>query len=114
MSEIKEVYKSVREKPWKDLQDNSHVYKKGDIYPREGLKVDKKRIKELASTKNKIGEILIALEQVKDEGQEPEIENSQVEETEIVEEEINESEDVKNEENTKIEESETTDKNEEE
>ena len=44
---------------WKDLQDNGYIYKKGDIYPREGLEVSKKRIKELSSTKNKIGKVLI-------------------------------------------------------
>lgn len=59
MKEEKEIYVSIREKPWKDLEDNNHIYKKGDIYPREGLEVTKKRIKELSSTKNKIGEILI-------------------------------------------------------
>ena len=52
-------YISVREKNWKDLQDNNHIYKKGDVYPREGLEPTKERIKELSSKKNKIGEILI-------------------------------------------------------
>lgn len=54
-----EKYISIREKPWKDLEDNEHIYKKGDIYPREGLEPSKKRIKELTSDKNKIGEVLI-------------------------------------------------------
>lgn len=54
-----EKYVSVKEKPWKDLKDNDYIYKKGDIYPREGLKPTKKRIEELASTNNKIGEVLI-------------------------------------------------------
>lgn len=44
---------------FKDLEDNDYIYKQGDIYPREGLEPTKKRIKELASNKNKIGEILI-------------------------------------------------------
>ena len=44
---------------FKDLEDNNYIYKKGDIYPREGLEPTKKRIKELASNKNKIGEPLI-------------------------------------------------------
>lgn len=48
------IYKSFR-----DLQDNGFVYKKGDIYPREGLKPTKARIKELVTTKNKIGKVLI-------------------------------------------------------
>lgn len=54
-----EKYISIREKPWKDLEDNEHIYKKGDIYPREGLEPSKKRIKELTTDKNKIGEVLI-------------------------------------------------------
>jgi hypothetical protein len=44
---------------FKDLKDNDHIYKKGDIYPREGLTPTKKRINELTSEKNKIGEVLI-------------------------------------------------------
>lgn len=44
---------------FKDLEDNNYIYKKGDIYPREGLDPTKERIKELSSKKNKIGEILI-------------------------------------------------------
>lgn len=54
-----EKYISVREKPWKDLKDNNYIYEKGDTYPREGLKPTKKRIEELTSSKNKIGEVLI-------------------------------------------------------
>lgn len=54
-----EQYISIREKPWRDLKDNDYIYKKGDTYPREGLKPTKKRIEELSSTKNKIGEVLI-------------------------------------------------------
>ncbi len=46
-------------KAFKDLKDNDYIYKEGDIYPREGLKPSKKRIEELLSTKNKIGESLI-------------------------------------------------------
>lgn len=46
-------------KVFKDLEDNNYLYKKGDIYPREGLEPTKKRISELSSKKNKIGEILI-------------------------------------------------------
>lgn len=57
---MQEKYISVREKPWRDLKDNDYIYKKGDIYPREGLKPSKKRIEELISNKNKLGEQLIA------------------------------------------------------
>ena len=44
---------------FKDLEDNNHIYRKGDVYPREGLEPTKERIKELSSKKNKIGEVLI-------------------------------------------------------
>lgn len=54
-----EKYISVREEDWKDLEDNDYVYKKGDVYPREGLEPTKARIKELSGKKNKIGEVLI-------------------------------------------------------
>ena len=46
-------------KAFKDLEDEEYLYKKGDIYPREGFKPTKARIKELTSKKNKIGEVLI-------------------------------------------------------
>ena len=46
-------------KAFKDLEDNNYLYKKGDTYPREGLTPSKKRINELSSKKNKIGEVLI-------------------------------------------------------
>lgn len=36
-----------------DLQDNDHPYEVGDEYPRDGLKVSKKRIAELSGTENK-------------------------------------------------------------
>ena len=42
-----------------DLQDESHVYEVGDIYPREGHEPSLKRIRELSGKKNKIGEPLI-------------------------------------------------------
>ena len=54
-----EKYIVVYNKGFKDLEDNNHIYRKGDIYPREGLEPTKKRIKELASEKNKIGKVLI-------------------------------------------------------
>ena len=55
---MQEKYVVVYEK-FKDLEDNDYIYKKGDIYPREGLEPSKKRIKELSSDKNKIGKVLI-------------------------------------------------------
>ena len=47
-------------KEFKDLQDRQHIYRVGDTYPREGYKSSKKRIEELLSDKNLIGEPLIA------------------------------------------------------
>ncbi len=55
---MEEKYIVVYER-FKDLEDNDFIYKKGDDYPREGLIPTKKRIKELSTTKNKIGEALI-------------------------------------------------------
>lgn len=43
-----------------DLQDNRHEYNKGDAFPREGKRVSKKRIAELAGDKNRRGIPLIA------------------------------------------------------
>ncbi|MED3716038.1 hypothetical protein P4518_01375 [Geobacillus thermodenitrificans] len=47
-------------KDFKDLQDRQHIYRVGDTYPRKGHKPSKKRIEELLSDKNLIGEPLIA------------------------------------------------------
>lgn len=69
---------------FKDLEDNNHIYiKNKDIYPREGLEPTKKRIKELTSTKNKIGKVLI--EKIEDEKPEENNEEINSEETEIIE-----------------------------
>ena len=38
---------------FEDLQDNSFAYNVGDEYPRKGLEVTDKRIKELATTQNR-------------------------------------------------------------
>lgn len=45
-------------KDFKDLQDNNHIYRVGDTYPRKGKSL-KKRIEELSTTANKRKEILI-------------------------------------------------------
>ena len=42
-----------------DLQDSSHVYEVGDVYPREGVKPSEDRISELSGASNKIGAPLI-------------------------------------------------------
>lgn len=52
------MYKVI--KYFTDLQDDNHPYKVGDIYPRKGIKVSKKRISELESSDNKQGTPLIA------------------------------------------------------
>lgn len=67
---MEDKYVSIRKKPWKDLQDNDFVYKEGDIYPREGLKVSKKRIQELSGNKNKLKEPLIKKVEVTDDNEE--------------------------------------------
>lgn len=46
-------------KAFTDLQDNKHVYKPGDFYPRKESKLDEKRAKELASADNARNESLI-------------------------------------------------------
>lgn len=46
-------------KRFTDLQDGNHVYRAGDIYPREGYTPSEERIAELASDKNKQGTPLI-------------------------------------------------------
>lgn len=56
-----EKYQVIRR--FKDLEDNDYIYdpniKERSVYPREGLEPTKKRIKELSTEKNKIGEVLI-------------------------------------------------------
>lgn len=46
-------------KSFTDMQDNNFLYKEGDTFPRNGLDVLPSRIKELATTTNRRGEILI-------------------------------------------------------
>lgn len=42
-----------------DLQDNEHVYRAGDAFPRSSFSVSEKRIKELSTTANRRGVVLI-------------------------------------------------------
>lgn len=51
------VFKVVKD--FCDIKDNRHVYRTGDVFPRDGVTADDKRIAELASTDNMRGEILI-------------------------------------------------------
>lgn len=46
-------------KDFVDLQDDKHVYRKGEEYPREGYKAKAARIAELSTKKNKLGKALI-------------------------------------------------------
>ena len=44
---------------FKDMKDNMHPYNPGDIFPREKLSVDEKRIEELSTDKNRRGKPVI-------------------------------------------------------
>lgn len=57
------MYKVIREKEFKDLQDSTeHVYKKGDEFPFDKRNVKESRILELSSDLNKLKEPLIVVE----------------------------------------------------
>ena len=60
------IYKVIY--PFKDRQDNEHIYNVGDIYPRHGAHADKERVDELKTAKNKIGKPLIKAERKNKEG----------------------------------------------
>ena len=51
------MYKVISD--FADLQDNRHVYKTGDTFPRGGVTVSEERFAELSSDKNKRGFPLI-------------------------------------------------------
>ena len=70
------MYKVI--KTFTDLQDGNYKYITGDTYPRNGLKVSKKRIEELSTTKNRRGIILIeeVEEEVKPEAEEVVVEEA--------------------------------------
>lgn len=53
------MYKVI--KHFIDLHDSDHSYNEGDIFPREGVVVDKERIEELAGSNNKQHTPLIEL-----------------------------------------------------
>jgi hypothetical protein len=59
---------------FKDLQDNGHVYSKGDAYPREGYEPSPERVEQLLKGKNKNKKIYLE-----------EVENKEVESNEEVE-----------------------------
>ena len=51
------MYRVIHE--FMDLQDENHIYRVGDTYPREGKETSLERATELMSNKNKIGEPII-------------------------------------------------------
>ena len=57
------AYKVI--KKFRDLKDGNHIYEIGDDFPRSGAEVAAARIKELASSKNRIGVPLIEAVKVK-------------------------------------------------
>jgi hypothetical protein len=51
------MYKVI--KRFHDSQDNMHTYEVNDPFPRNGFEPSDKRIEELSSNNNKVGEVLI-------------------------------------------------------
>ena len=50
-----------------DKDDNGHIYHPGEIYPRFGLKASEKRIAELSTNDNAIGQpIIVEVAEVKE------------------------------------------------
>lgn len=49
-----------------DLQDNKHIYRVGDKYPRPGYVASEERIQRLLSTNNKAGKVFIEEDAVKE------------------------------------------------
>lgn len=45
--------------PFRDLKNDEHLYQEGDMYPVEGYKPTKARIKELAKGKNPLNRVFI-------------------------------------------------------
>lgn len=71
-------------KYFEDLQDNSHAYYVGDVFPRVGMAVSEERLEELMSTDNKQHAQLIQYEE-----DEP-MENGEPESKTYTEEELSE------------------------
>jgi CO dehydrogenase/acetyl-CoA synthase beta subunit len=80
------MYKAISY--FKDMKDNMHPYNPGDTFPRDGLKVDAKRLEELSTDKNRRGKPVIELVKEKKKAEEkPEVKEEPIEEA-IVEEPI--------------------------
>ena len=54
------MVKYVVLKNFADLQDNKHLYRTGDLFPRDGVDVSEERVAELASSRNKSRKALIS------------------------------------------------------
>lgn len=66
---------------FKDMKDNMHPYNPGDTFPRDGLKVDAKRLEELSTDKNRRGKPVIELVKEKKKAEEkPEVKEEPIEE----------------------------------
>lgn len=80
------MYKAISY--FKDMKDNMHPYNPGDTFPRDGLKVDAKRLEELSTDKNRRGKPVIELIKEKKKAEEkPEVKEEPIEEA-VVEEPI--------------------------
>ena len=80
------MYKAISY--FKDMKDNMHPYNPGDTFPRDGLKVDAKRLEELSTDKNRRGKPVIELVKEKRKAEEkPEVKEEPIEEA-VVEEPI--------------------------
>lgn len=53
------MYQVIRD--FTDLHDNDYAYRAGDNFPREGIRVSKNRLRELAGSENRQGIPLIEL-----------------------------------------------------
>lgn len=53
------MYKAIL--MFSDLCDNGHVYRAGDVYPRDGIEVSDERLAELSTDKNRRARPLIVM-----------------------------------------------------
>jgi len=79
------MYKAISY--FKDMKDNMHPYNPGDTFPRDGLKVDAKRLEELSTDKNRRGKPVIELVKEEEAEEKPEVKEEPIEEA-VVEEPI--------------------------
>lgn len=79
------MYKAISY--FKDMKDNMHPYNPGDTFPRDGLKVDAKRLEELSTDKNRRGKPVIELVKEEEAEKKPEVKEEPIEEA-VVEEPI--------------------------